>query len=478
MKNNASVIYSVCLILGDFIALLLAYSLAYILRVTIDHTPVSSAISSSHYFDTIVMLLPIFLIIFAFLGLYSFRIYEKRFNEFGRLFMGSFVAILLVISYGYVDNIKIFPARLVTLYGFLLSFIIVVVFRTIARSIRRQMFNYGHGISNVLIVGDTRLTHHLMNALADSSLTGYRVVGVVGGAKHVLDASLKHQLFESFDDAVHKLTVPLHTIIQTELYAAGPRNDEILVYAQQHHHDYRFVPGNSELFVGNLEVELFHSIPVIAVNQTPLTGWGRVVKRATDIIVSLVALVITSPVMLLTAILIKLTTGDHVLFSQTRLTRFDHRFKLYKFHSQYARYDGTTPEEAFKLMGKPELAVTYRENGDMLPNDPRITPIGRFIRRYSIDELPQLFNVLKGDISLVGPRSLIPEELALYQKRHAILAVKSGLTGLAQVSGRRDISFDERRTLDLFYVQNWSFWNDMVILIRTTWILLFHTGAE
>jgi lipopolysaccharide/colanic/teichoic acid biosynthesis glycosyltransferase len=180
----------------------------------------------------------------------------------------------------------------------------------------------------------------------------------------------------------------------------------------------------------------------------------------------------------LTAILIKLTTGDHVLFSQTRLTRFDHRFKLYKFHSQYARYDGTTPEEAFKLMGKPELAVTYRENGDMLPNDPRITPIGRFIRRYSIDELPQLFNVLKGDISLVGPRSLIPEELALYQKRHAILAVKSGLTGLAQVSGRRDISFDERRTLDLFYVQNWSFWNDMVILIRTTWILLFHTGAE
>jgi lipopolysaccharide/colanic/teichoic acid biosynthesis glycosyltransferase len=166
-----------------------------------------------------------------------------------------------------------------------------------------------------------------------------------------------------------------------------------------------------------------------------------------------------------------------VFFRQVRLTRFNQEFMVFKFRTQYAKYDGTTPEQAFELMGKPELATRYRENGDFLEVDPRVTPLGHFLRRTSLDELPQLLNVVRGDISLVGPRALIPEELALYAKRHAILSVKSGLTGLAQVSGRRDISFDERRKLDLFYVQNWSFWNDLVILVKTVWIVLFHKGA-
>jgi lipopolysaccharide/colanic/teichoic acid biosynthesis glycosyltransferase len=225
-------------------------------------------------------------------------------------------------------------------------------------------------------------------------------------------------------------------------------------------------------------VELFQSIPVIAVNQTALTGWGRVVKRITDVVLSFLAIVITSPIWLVTALLLLLSGNGSVFFRQTRLTRHNKEFKVFKFRSQYAKFDGTTPEEAFAKIGKPELAEQYRANGDYLDKDPRITPIGRFIRRTSIDELPQLFNVLKGDISLVGPRALIPQELAVYKKRHAILSVKSGLTGLAQVSGRRNISFDERRKLDLYYVQNWSFWDDLVIMIRTVWIVLFHQGSK
>ena len=119
------------------------------------------------------------------------------------------------------------------------------------------------------------------------------------------------------------------------------------------------------------------------------------------------------------------------------------------------------------MIGKPELLKQYRENGDQLDNDFRVTPLGRFLRRSSLDELPQLYNVFKGDISLVGPRALIPEVLQAYEKRHTILSVKSGLTGLAQISGRRTISFTERRKLDTYYVQNWSFWMDLVILIKT-----------
>ncbi len=175
--------------------------------------------------------------------------------------------------------------------------------------------------------------------------------------------------------------------------------------------------------------------------------------------------------MLLIAIVIKLTDPKSPVLmrgvQQRRLTRFNNVFNVYKFRSHYAKYDGKTDTEVFVMIGKPELIVEYRKNGDKLDNDFRVTPLGKFLRRTSLDELPQLYNVLRSDISLVGPRALIPEELNAYEKKHTILSVKSGLTGLAQVSGRRNISFEERRKLDTYYVQNWSFWMDIVILIKT-----------
>ena len=123
------------------------------------------------------------------------------------------------------------------------------------------------------------------------------------------------------------------------------------------------------------------------------------------------------------------------------------------------------------MVGKPELIEEYRKNGDKLDQDFRVTPVGCFIRRFSLDELPQLFNVVKGDISLVGPRALVPHELSAYDKKHVLLAVKSGLTGLAVVSGRRSISFEERRRIDLYYVQNWSLWLDITILLKTCLVI-------
>ena len=130
------------------------------------------------------------------------------------------------------------------------------------------------------------------------------------------------------------------------------------------------------------------------------------------------------------------------------------------------------------MIGRADLAKKYRDNGDFVEKDPRVTKIGRILRTSSIDELPQLFNVIKGDISLVGPRALVPQELDQYPSKHHILSVKSGMTGLAQVSGRLDISFEERRRLDLYYVQNWSFTLDLTILIRTIRAVLSGNGAK
>lgn len=143
-----------------------------------------------------------------------------------------------------------------------------------------------------------------------------------------------------------------------------------------------------------------------------------------------------------------------------------------------SEYSGMTAEEAFIKMGKPELIKKYRKNGDYLKNDPRITKFGRFIRKTSLDELPQLFNILKGDISLIGPRALLPNELRTYGDRSLILTVKSGLTGLAQVSGRRNISFEERRSLDIYYVKNWSITMDLQIFFKTIAAVFKGEGAK
>lgn len=478
MKNNASLLYNFCLVVGDAIAITLAFSVAYILRVSLNHTPLSADVHAHTYILILIGLLPFWILIFGLLGLYNSRIYEQRFSELGRLLVGTFIGILFVISYSYVFNITIFPARLVTIYGFGLAFIFVFIFRTMARRIRRELFSYGIGINNVLIVGDTAVTHELVQALSNTAATGYRVVGIIGGVKHRAKTPATCLVFSDFAEARKSLRAKRpHTIVQTELYAASDDNDEILTYAQEHHIAYRFVPGNSELFVGNIEVDLFQAVPVIAVHQTALIGWGRVVKRLSDLVLGGLFLIIASPFMLLIALAELFSGSGSVFFRQTRLTRFNHKFKVFKFRTQYKKYDGTTPEEAFQKMGQPELAKQYRENGDYLPRDPRITSLGRFLRRTSLDELPQLINVVRGDISLVGPRALIPQELDVYAKRHAILSVKSGMTGLAQVSGRRNISFAERRKLDLYYVQNWSFWSDLVILVKTIWIVLFHKGA-
>lgn len=478
MKNNASLVYNFCLILGDALAITVAFTIAYILRVSLDSQALSASVSSQSYITILVSLLPFWILTFGLLGLYNSRIYDKRFSELGRLLLGVFIGILFVISYSYITNTPIFPARLVTIYSFTLAFLCLFLFRTLARGTRRWLFSYGVGINNILLVGDTKTTQRMIDALGETQITGYRILGVVGGVKNVLNKDRHYHKYNSFNEAIQHLSnKQLHTIMQTELYADSDTNDEILTYAQENHVAYRFVPGNSELFVGKIEVDLFHSVPIIAVHQTALIGWGRVVKRLTDLFLGSVFLLLASPFMVLISILVKLSGGP-VFFRQERLSRYHSRVKIFKFRSMKRQYNGLDPKEAFQKMNKPELLAKYRENGDSLPKDPRLTSIGRFIRRTSLDELPQLFNVVRGDISLVGPRALIPSELDKSDQKNLILSVKSGLTGLAQISGVRDLSFEERRQLDLYYVQNWSFWNDLVIVAKTFWVVLFHKGTR
>lgn len=465
---------------GDFLALVTAFVAAYVLRVKwalgIDHTPITS--EGRTFLGVFLFVLPFWVLIFALLGLYNHSIYEKRFKELGRLLIGSFIGLMLVIFWNFLSKEPIFPARLVPIYGFTFGFLFLVVFRNVARIIRIQLFRRDSGLTRVLLIGNTDMTRELADWLANSRHSGYKIVGIVGG-KRSLGEHVTIPLYRTFEQYLSNHTNNLHGIIQTELYADETRNAKILTFAQENHVSYRFVPGNTELFVGNIEVELFRSsVPVITVHQTALFGWGRVVKRLFDLLVGGLALIIFSPVIAVIAILQKIAEPKApVFYKPYRLGRFGSTFGFYKFRSMYWEYC-MSPEEGFAKMGRPDLLKQFRENGDQLPNDPRITPLGRFLRKTSLDELPQLINVVRGDLSLVGPRALDPIDIEKYSKKNLILAVKTGLTGLAQVSGRREISFEERRKLDLYYVQNWSFWMDIVILIKTVRVILSGRGTN
>lgn len=473
MRNNASVFYSLMLIIGDALALTGAFSVAYILRVKLDPRPLIETIPAIEFLFAFLTVLPFWLLVHAFIGLYNQNIYEKRFTEIGRLITGAFIGILVVIGYDFVIEGNLFPARLVPVYGFLLGFSFLLVFRIMVRVIRRVLYRFGVGISNILVIGNTSASVDLARMIAHTPTSGMRVLGVVG------KKSKDFPYFPSFLSAVKELPALPHGIIQTELYADDVKNNEIMRFAQENHVSYRFVPGNSNLFVGNIEVDLFAGMPMIAVHQTRLIGWGRLAKRLFDVVVTLPILLLFSPLMLLIALLLKLSDFKApVFFRQIRLTRFNREFKVYKFRTHRADVSGLSDKEAFKKLGKPELYEKYKKNGYALDKDPRVSRIGRFLRRASLDELPQLFNVLKGDLSLVGPRALIPEELNTYERKHAILSVKAGITGLAQISGREDISFEERRRLDVYYVQNWSFTLDAQILLKTIRTVLLGKGAK
>lgn len=478
MKNNASLIYNLFLIIGDALALVAAFAGAYILRVTLSDRIIAYPVPSRTYISVFLVLLPFWILIFALLGLYNSSIHENRFSELGRLFVGSFIGMLFVTFWNFLAANPILPARLVPIYGFLFGFLFLVLFRNLARHIRSSLFKYGIGVTKILIVGDTKIAVELIESLGNSRVSGYKIVGVVGN-NHSGRQKEGINTFKTFEEAIKAAgSDNIHSIVQTELYSNTEKNDEVLNFAQSNHIAYRFIPGNAELFVGNIAVELFRSsIPVIAVHQTALLGWGRIVKRMFDLVLSVVILIIASPIFILISLCLFIFGGGKVFYRQTRLTRFNQRFRVYKFITHKKHYNGLSPEEAFKKMGKPDLIAKYRENGDQIANDPRVTAFGKFLRKSSLDELPQLINVIKGELSLVGPRALVPEELDTHEKRHTILSVKSGLTGLAQVSGRRGISFEERRQLDAFYVQNWSFWLDLVILVKTFKAVLSGEGS-
>lgn len=476
MQNNSSFIYRMVLALGDVFGLLLSFTTAYVLRVTFQigfSQSTYHAISAIPYITSVIVLIPFWIILFYMLGLYSRSVYIYRPKEIGRLFVAAALGVVMMIAVSFFTSDPLFPSKLVPVYAFGISFVLLVLIRTIMRAVRLKLLDRGIGAQKLLIVGNNDEVGALIEQVADDPRTGYTTVGVVTDRELPLTLH-DFTVFHTLDNALE--TVKPDVIIQTDMH----ESNRVYETAVDHHIVYQYIPTHKALATSKHSSDVVGGLPIITVHTTSLVGYGRVVKRVFDLCVSIAAVIILSPLLLLIALAVKVgdPTGP-VLMKGTmanRLTRFNRVFRVYKFRSHYAKYDGKTDEEVFRMIGKPELIDEYRNNGDKLQNDFRVTPVGKFIRRFSLDELPQLFNVIKGDLSLVGPRALVPHEIDKFEKWHTILSVKSGMTGLAVVSGRRNISFQERRDLDVYYVQNWSFWFDISILLRTLRVIFSKEG--
>ena len=468
MRKKSDIYFKLVLIFLDVLALLGAFTIAYILRITLDPRPFYIHIGAMPFITSVLTMLPFWVALFYFFRLYDREVYSHPFRESMRLLLASVCGIMLMISFSFFTDLFLFPTQLVALYSLLASFLLLLALRAGANIVRLRLLSHGVGVRRVVLVGSSDLTRSLAEAMRDDKTTGFKLVAIVAKTNLIPD-DLKNLRYSSLSTALTQTGVD--AIIQAEQDESG-KNYEL---AEKHYLEFYQAPTLNGLWTARHEVELINSTPLIFIKPTPLTGYGRIIKRLMDVVGSLAGIIVFSPIMALVAIAVKI--GDPagpVLMrgkQQRRLTRHNRPFKVHKFRSHYAKFDGKTDEEVFEMIGKPELIEEYRKNGDKLDNDFRVTPVGKFIRRFSLDELPQLFNVFKGDISLVGPRALVPHELDKYNKKSALLSVKSGLTGLAVVSGRRDLSFDERRRLDLYYVQNWSIWLDINILFKTILVI-------
>jgi exopolysaccharide biosynthesis polyprenyl glycosylphosphotransferase len=259
-------------------------------------------------------------------------------------------------------------------------------------------------------------------------------------------------------------------IIQINPNLSVETTGALIDLANDYHMTYRYTADLLGTQLTNHEITTIAGTPIIEVKHTRLDGWGRILKRIFDVVASFILILLLSPIMLLTTLAIVFDSGRPIFFSYRRMGQYGKPFFYFKFRSMF--------KDAHQQRFDPEFLARQhntREGSPILKfkDDPRITRVGRFIRRFSLDELPELFLVLIGAMSLVGPRPHELEEVDRYQKHHKkLLSIKPGITGLAQVSGRSDLNFEEEVKLDVFYMENWSLMLDLRILFKTPWAVL------
>ncbi len=404
-------------------------------------------------------------------GAYDLRRGRPLFDDLYGLVNATTTAIMLLVVLVFFYR-RLFYSRIIFIYAGLLIILLVGLARIARWLILSRLRQAGQGVDRVLIIGAGEIGRTVMRNMIAQPELGYRVVGFLDDdpVKRGTDIGPIKALgpIENLPAVVKE-----HQIDQVVITLPWQYHRKIVRLvneAEQTGIRARVVPDLFQLSLGGIDLEAINGIPLISIKQSALTGFNYTLKRAVDLFVSSVAIILLAPLWLLVAIAIRLDSPGPVLFRQERVGRHGKPFVLYKFRSMYQDAEA----QLEKLREKNEAAGPLFKMRD----DPRRTRVGRIIRRTSIDELPQLINVLRGEMSLVGPRPGLASEVAQYQDWHRKrLEVLPGITGLWQVSGRSNLTFDEMVMLDIYYAENWSLSLDLRIMLRTIPQLLFGEGA-
>lgn len=455
--KRAELFFAFLLIPFDLLAIFLAFTVAYLLRANVEIPPVNYLWPLWQYLEFIALTLPAWLIVFAWGGLYDVANLRLGNGELKRIFLAVSAGIALVVL-GIFFTRTAFFSRLIILYAYLLTIFFVRLGRIGLRSLERYFYRYGIGVYRLMIVGSGELAENVTQAIQRNPHLGYRLAAVI--PKRDLPKIRRLLAEHRIDDIILVDT----SLTEKELL-------DLVTIAEEERVNFRQIPNLYAVHAANVEVGTLSGIPLATFKKTPLDGWGRISKRMFDIIVSAFLSILLSPVMLIIAVLIKLDSPGPVIYKNKRVGP-EGLFPTYKFRSMYTHYS-TGSEYGGKDAEEMENKLVKEKSARMGPifkikDDPRRTRIGRFLERTSLDELPQFFNVLVGNMSLIGPRPHMPKEVKEYEASYKkLLHVKPGVTGLAQISGRSDLSTEEEVRLDTFYVENWSPIMDLMILLKT-----------
>ena len=425
----------------------------------------------SQYLNVLIFVVMVWLVIFNLIGLYDKKKFATLIDELSLLFLGVTLSTLILLGLLFLYR-EFWFSRLVIANAWWIAILVLGTLRIMIFSFQRIMRSRGWGVRSVLILGAGQMGQILGLKLLKDKTLGYKPIGYLDDDPVKLGKAYQGIPVLGEVSTIRQVLgqQKIEEIIIASSKFPAEKILDIVTECERFGIEFKIVPGILDLIASRVDIDELGGIPLLTISEIRLKSYNALLKRTVDIVFSALILILLLPILLLFSILVKVTSQGPVFFLQERIGLDGKKFCMYKFRSMI--------KDAEKLFPQLEPLSEVEGNIFKIKKDPRITPLGKFMRRFSIDELPQLINVLLGQMSLVGPRPPLPREVEKYTLWHKKrLRVRPGITGLWQVSGRSLLPFEEMVRLDIYYIENWSLWLDIKLLLQTIPVVLFGSGA-
>lgn len=453
MNKKYNVLISILPLLLDILIIYIGFVLAYWFRFLTGIIPTPKGIPPiAPYLSFSSVVIVVWILILSFSGIYETNKFYSMLDESYEVLKGIFIGTIVILAPTFFYRNFTF-SRIVILLACFLSCFLLMLGKTMIRILKRKMFKEGIGVKNACIVGKGRDVESVIAKFRENPVTGYKLIG---------------QIIDEKTEPLPGLPV-LGNLVQIKETIEKEKIDTLLITTPLSHHneiaklllrcealpvELRFIPDPYELLTSKIGYYEIEGLTLLGLREFPLTYWNAFLKRSFDLLVSLFLFILLLPVGIIVALVVKCSSRGPVFYSQPRIGKGGKIFNIVKFRSMIVNAEKDT-------------GAVFASS-----SDPRVTKVGKFIRRLGIDEFPQLINIIKGEMSLVGPRPERPEfvekfseEIIRYLERHK---VAPGVTGWAQVNGLRgNSSIKERIKYDLYYIENWSINFDIKIILRT-----------